>query len=107
VLSEWEKQYRVDAKAALRKQTKRKGRTMVDGQAICKTPEWLALRQEVIDRDAVNGETFCVYCGKKCLGQERHIDHIKPKSKFPDLALIIENLQILCKACNFRKAAHY
>jgi 5-methylcytosine-specific restriction endonuclease McrA len=36
-----------------------------------------------------------------------HIDHIKPKSKFPDLALTEENLQILCRDCNLGKSNRF
>lgn len=33
-----------------------------------------------------------------------HVDHIKPRSLFPDLSLDINNLQILCESCNFGKS---
>lgn len=36
-------------------------------------------------------------------GIELHVDHIKPISRAPDLALNINNLQILCKDCNLGK----
>jgi hypothetical protein len=32
-----------------------------------------------------------------------HVDHVKPRSKYPELALDLDNLQILCAACNTRK----
>jgi 5-methylcytosine-specific restriction endonuclease McrA len=32
-----------------------------------------------------------------------HVDHIKPRSKFPELQLEVSNLQILCEACNLGK----
>ncbi len=32
-----------------------------------------------------------------------HVDHIKPKSTHPELALDINNLQILCEDCNVGK----
>lgn len=35
---------------------------------------------------------------------EIHVDHIKPRSKFPYLSLTFENLQVLCKDCNFDKS---
>ena len=31
------------------------------------------------------------------------VDHIKPRSKFPHLALEISNLQVLCRDCNLGK----
>lgn len=33
-----------------------------------------------------------------------HVDHIKPRSKFPELELTFENLQVLCEACNIGKS---
>jgi 5-methylcytosine-specific restriction endonuclease McrA len=35
---------------------------------------------------------------------EFHIDHIKPRSKFIELELCIDNLQVLCKSCNLEKS---
>jgi 5-methylcytosine-specific restriction endonuclease McrA len=32
-----------------------------------------------------------------------HVDHIKPRSKYPHLALRESNLQVLCEACNLGK----
>ena len=32
------------------------------------------------------------------------VDHIKPRSKFPELELDIDNLQILCNECNMGKS---
>ncbi len=32
-----------------------------------------------------------------------NVDLIKPRSKFPELALTLDNLQILCAACNHGK----
>ncbi len=32
-----------------------------------------------------------------------HIDHIQPISKFPDLAVDVKNLRLLCPDCNVRK----
>ena len=48
----------------------------------------------------------CLVCGadhKK--GARLHVDHIKPISKYPDLALSLDNLQILCALCNSGKGA--
>ena len=32
-----------------------------------------------------------------------NVDHIKPRKKFPELALVEDNLQVLCGACNHGK----
>jgi hypothetical protein len=34
----------------------------------------------------------------------RRIDHIKPKSKFPELTFSFHNLQVLCENCNMGKS---
>ena len=44
-------------------------------------------------------------CGKskKRHGIVIHVDHIKPRSKFPTLSFEFSNLQILCEDCNLGK----
>lgn len=50
--------------------------------------------------------------GKKCMKCRsvdtiKHVDHIRPRSLYPDLELNIRNLQILCKECNEEKCNNY
>ena len=33
-----------------------------------------------------------------------HVDHIKPRSKYPKLELAFDNMQLLCAACNYGKS---
>jgi hypothetical protein len=33
-----------------------------------------------------------------------NVDHIEPRKKRPDLALVLENLQVLCHECNHGKS---
>jgi 5-methylcytosine-specific restriction endonuclease McrA len=42
-----------------------------------------------------------------CLGKDKelHVDHIKPRSRYPNLALEFDNLQILCRDCNMSKGS--
>lgn len=47
----------------------------------------------------------CACCGRKPPGVLLHVDHVKPVRNFPELALEIENLQILCEDCNIGKGA--
>lgn len=62
---------------------------------------WRALRYAALKR---YGRT-CVCCGAMPgNGVILHVDHIKPRSKYPDLELDITNLQILCEACNLGKS---
>ena len=52
---------------------------------------------------------FSMY-GNQCMNpkcgnvNELQIDHIKPRSKFPQLALDLNNLQVLCGPCNRKKS---
>lgn len=62
------------------------------------SPEWLRLRYSTLLRYGRS----CMLCFAS--GGEMHVDHIKPRSKFPALALDPENLQVLCKACNLGKS---
>jgi len=54
---------------------------------------WQWLRRQVFDAYGKK----CMKCGN-C--DELHVDHIKPKSKFPKLAYRFSNMQVLCKRCN-------
>lgn len=59
---------------------------------------WLELRYKAI---LLHGKT-CACCGKK--SNDVHVDHIKPKSKYPELSYNLDNLQILCMECNIGKS---
>jgi 5-methylcytosine-specific restriction endonuclease McrA len=63
------------------------------------TKEWMELRYRVLKEK-----------GRKCVccGDEKgpfHVDHIKPRSRFPYLELNFDNLQVLCAPCNLGKGA--
>jgi 5-methylcytosine-specific restriction endonuclease McrA len=63
--------------------------------------EWLALRFRVLAKHGA----ICMLC--KTGGSTTNpiqVDHIKPRSKYPALALVESNLQVLCKACNHGKS---
>lgn len=59
--------------------------------------EWRKLRMEVIK---AYGPT-CMCC--RSTEAQINVDHIKPRRKYPELALEFDNLQILCSACNHGK----
>lgn len=66
------------------------------------SPEWRALRYLVLR----NTGARCQCCGAQQSDSVRiHVDHIKPRSQFPHLALAIDNLQVLCEDCNMGKGA--
>jgi hypothetical protein len=63
--------------------------------------EWLAVRYEALRVS----EGRCSCCGQRPTADNPiHVDHIKPRSKFPALALALSNLQVLCKRCNLGKS---
>lgn len=45
----------------------------------------------------------CMDCQKSISLKGSHIDHIKPLSRHPSLAIAPENLRILCADCNLSK----
>jgi 5-methylcytosine-specific restriction endonuclease McrA len=63
-----------------------------------KTNEWKELRKRVFRKYGHR----CMCCGDK--SKTMHIDHIKPRSKYPHLELVFDNLQVLCKDCNMAKS---
>jgi 5-methylcytosine-specific restriction endonuclease McrA len=62
---------------------------------------WLKLRYRALQ--AANGKCQCCGATPESSGHPLHVDHIKPKAVFPELALEFSNLQVLCKDCNFGK----
>ena len=58
---------------------------------------WRELRYQAL----LTYGAICMACGRSDC--EVHVDHIKPRSKFPELALDITNLQVLCEDCNLGK----
>lgn len=61
---------------------------------------WKSLRYKVIKK---NGGV-CQAC--KTPSKAIHVDHIKPRSKFPNLEWDPDNLQVLCAECNIGKGNH-
>lgn len=64
--------------------------------------EWRAVRYEALRLHGAR----CQCCGVSARdGKVMHVDHIKPRSRHPALALVLANLQILCEDCNLGKMA--
>jgi 5-methylcytosine-specific restriction endonuclease McrA len=62
--------------------------------------EWRKLRMVVLQKFGAR----CQCCGATPAdGVKMHVDHIKPRRFFPELALEETNLQILCEVCNHGK----
>lgn len=65
------------------------------------TYEWRKVRQEVL----VKYNARCMCCGKTASDSiVLNVDHIKPRKTHPELALSVDNLQILCNICNHGKS---
>lgn len=65
------------------------------------TDEWRALRYQALKLYGAR----CQCCGATPTpGNPMHVDHIKPRSKYPELELALSNLQILCRPCNLGKS---
>lgn len=60
--------------------------------------EWKILKERVF----ATYERRCMKCS--CINIEMHVDHIKPRSKYPELELVFDNLQVLCGPCNISKS---
>lgn len=62
---------------------------------------WLKLRYQVLKSFGAR----CQCCGAtKDDGVRIDVDHIKPRSLYPELALDFANLQVLCGPCNLGKS---
>jgi 5-methylcytosine-specific restriction endonuclease McrA len=64
--------------------------------------EWRRLRYRALRES----KGCCALCGRtqREHGVVLHVDHIKPRSRFPSLELDLSNLQILCEDCNLGKS---
>ena len=70
---------------------------ITDELCFYKTPQWEILRKMTLKKYGIR----CMKC--KITGVEVHVDHIKPRSLYPELELDFDNLQVLCKHCNLEK----
>lgn len=76
------------------------GEVDVTGDAFLKTYKWRQLRMMAIK---LHGPR-CQCCGASAeTGAVINVDHIKPRRQFPELALVLDNLQVLCADCNHGK----
>jgi 5-methylcytosine-specific restriction endonuclease McrA len=62
-----------------------------------KSWEWAKLRYEVLNFYG----RVCMCCGST---HKIVVDHIKPRSKFPEFEMSFDNLQVLCNLCNKGKS---
>lgn len=94
--------------AGKKPKTKKKKRKIIcrkENQEFYDSKEWRELRVRVLEKH----ECKCMMCGRspKTHGVVVHVDHIKPRSKHPELSLEFTNLQLLCEDCNLGKGNKY
>lgn len=66
--------------------------------------EWSVMRMRALERDGGR----CCACGRTARdGVQINVDHIKPRIRFPELALTLDNLQVLCAPCNQGKGNRF
>jgi hypothetical protein len=70
------------------------------GDKFYSTQAWRSLRYEALKRSG----GCCELCGAIPDRHALHVDHIRPRSKHPHLALELTNLQVLCRDCNLGKS---
>jgi 5-methylcytosine-specific restriction endonuclease McrA len=64
--------------------------------------EWRRVRYQALLRS----DGACDCCGNHGTREHPlHVDHVKPRARFPELALVLGNLQVLCADCNLGKGA--
>jgi hypothetical protein len=74
-------------------------RIKVYGNSFYTQPQWLQLRYQAL----ITYGRICHAC--RTTDVVVQVDHIKPRSKYPELAFDINNLQVLCEPCNLGKGA--
>jgi len=78
----------------------------------CPNPEALVKKnyKHHMNKEALRKSTSgkCMYCESKMEhNSSSHVEHIKPKSKFPELEFTWDNLGFSCECCNKNKGDKY
>ena|ERR1700676_1411336 len=68
-----------------------------------KSSDWRKLRFKILRKYGFR----CMACGLDNTKTVLHVDHIKPRSKYPSFELDPNNLQVLCEDCNMGKSDKY
>lgn len=80
---------------------KAKNKLFEQTDAFLRSREWKAVRYQALKMHGGR----CQCCGASPEdGTKLNVDHIMPRSKYPQLALDMNNLQVLCAECNAGKS---
>jgi hypothetical protein len=95
-------QNQINSSASKMRQYSHKDLKKKNYSAFYRSDEWLRIRYLALK----NTDGRCCCCGISAKdGAILHVDHIKPRSRYPELELDLDNLQILCQFCNTGKGA--
>lgn len=84
--------------------TKEEAITKLGAGDFLKSFEWRRVRMDVLEKRGAR----CECCGRGAKdGASINVDHIKPRGRYPELALDQNNLQVLCGDCNHGKGNKY
>ena len=91
----------VFSKTKAERRAVRKATVRTDYNDVNVFTRWRKVRYEALKRSCGR----CECCGNtaKSSGEPLHVDHIKPKSLYPELEFELLNLQVLCADCNIGK----
>jgi len=85
----------------IRREQQQRQQSASDATTFYNSKEWRRLRYQAFRKYG----NKCSVCGRGASdGMVMHVDHIKPRSLHPHLALEISNLQIMCHECNVSKS---
>ena len=99
-IKEVRKKHERERKKRRRAERKERAEKRQEDKAFYESYEWRKVRYMALK--ACGGR--CLACGRSAKdGVVIHVDHIKPRRFFPDLALKLSNTQVLCEICNHGK----
>lgn len=81
-------------------EVKKKKKKKKDEKSFYFSWEWRELRYKIL----LKFGAVCMVCGATKADDVICVDHIKPRSKYPELELDEDNLQVLCGTCNQGKS---
>jgi hypothetical protein len=85
----------------IRREQEERNRSASNATTFYNSKEWRRLRYQAFRKYG----NKCSVCGRGASeGMVIHVDHIKPRSLHPHLALELSNLQIMCHECNVSKS---
>lgn len=99
---EWARRKGIEPNKPVTSKPKKSPRPIKSSTIFYASAAWRAVRFEALKKS----DGCCDLCGrsKRDHGVVLHVDHIKPRSKFPHLELTATNLQVLCEECNMGKS---